>query len=471
MVCIEWREGMFASGKDGVAMLKVSDLHQYQKNIANHILKNNASFVLAECGLGKTVSTLSALSRIKGRVLILAPLRVAHTSWPDEIAKWEHTKNLSHKIIHGRREAYKFESNAKLHITNFESIPMIMEFVKGKKQLPWQTLIIDESSKVKSHSTKRFKALKKLRKGFSKIVLLTGTPCPNNLWELWSQVFILDGGERLDTAFTRFKAEYFHLPNPYQKYNWQPKEGTAQRLKEKITDITISLKAKDYLELPPVIYNDIPIELPEESRTIYDELEKEFFIKLDDTVVTAQNAAVLSSKLRQILQGGLYGEESTTILNKVKVDVLKEMVEDTDQNILCAYQFKFEMDLIQDNIKEAVFLTGAVKEDKNIIDLWNKGLIKCLCVHPASAGHGLNLQSGGHTVVWLGITWSLEQYLQLNARLYRQGQKNKVIIHHIVVRNTVDERVAKVLRNKNITQEDMINSLKEAQDATMQDLR
>ena len=446
-------------------MLTINDLHQYQRSIANFILKKPGAFVIAEMGLGKTVATLTAINYLQkekgyGAALILAPLRVVYNSWPDEIAKWQHLKDIKYHIIHGRGKNPILPKKP-FYFSNYESIPYIID---KKLYKSCDILVIDESSKIKSHSAKtRFKPLKKISKQFKKVILLTGTPSPSGtLTELFSQVFMLDSGARFGGSFWAFQRKYYQ--SDFMGYNWELKDGAKKEIENKIKDLCIVLKAKDYLDLPECIHNTVVVDLPEKVREQYREIEKEFIIKIKEDVITAANAAVLSSKLRQITAGCLYheGGKEYTILHQEKIEALKEIVEGTDSNILCAFQFKFERSLLTRAFPQAVFIDGSTNaaDSSKAIKDWNAGKVRLLACHPMSVGHGLNLQGGGHVLVWLSPDWSLERTLQMNARVYRQGQTKKVFIHTIACRDTIDEVVIESLKNKSTGQAGLINALK-----------
>lgn len=444
-------------------MLNLSHLHQYQKDIANFILNKPSAFVVAEMGLGKTISALSAiqyLQKEKGfkSALVLAPLRVVYNSWPDEIDKWEHLKGTKYHIIHGNGKTTILPKKP-FYFSNYESVPYIID---KKLYKDCEILVLDESSMVKNHKTKRFKMLKKISKHFKKIILLTGTPSPSGqLTELFSQVFLLDQGKRLGSSYWAFQRRYYK--SDYMGYNWELLPGSRKAIENKVKDIAIVLKAKDYLELPPLIRNTVLVDIPGKVRNQYNEMEKEFIIQIQEDVVTAANAAVMSSKLRQITAGGIYHEDkSYTLLHQEKIEALKEIVEGTNSNILCAFQFKFERSLLSRNFPDAQFIDGSTspKDSNKIIKLWNSKKIKLLCCHPMSVGHGLNLQAGGNVMVWLSPDWSLERTLQMDARIYRQGQKDKVFIHTIACKNSVDLVVIDALQHKAEGQNATINALK-----------
>jgi len=439
-------------------------MHQYQRDIANSIVKNRAVFVIAECGLGKTIPALSAIQYLQkkkhyGPALILAPLRVVYNSWPDEISNWSHMAGTKYHIIHGPGKK-QFLPKSNFYFSNFESIPYIIEHKLYKK---CEILVIDEATAVKNTKAKRFKYLKKIAKRFRKVILMTGTPSPSGeLTELFSQVFLLDQGKRLGTSFWGFQRKYYE--SDFMQYKWTLKPGAREQIEAAVKDLCIVLKAKDYLKLPPVIRNTISVALPAKVMAQYKEIEKEFILQIKEEIVTAANAAVLSSKLRQITAGALYheGGKEYTLIHEQKIEALKEIVHGSEGNVLCAFQFKFERTLLSRSFVGVKFIDGStgVAESNKIIKAWNSGKIKLLCAHPMSIGHGLNLQGGGHILVWLSPDWSLERTLQMNARLYRQGQTKKVFIHQIVAKNTIDEAVVEALKRKDKGQRGLINALK-----------
>jgi len=445
-------------------MLNLSHLHQYQKDIANFILKKQSAFVVAEMGLGKTVSTLSAINYLQKEkgfksALVLAPLRVVYNSWPDELEKWEHLTGTKYHIIHGKGKQ-PFLPKVPFYFSNYESLPYIID---KKLHKPCEVLVLDESSMIKNHKTKRFKMLKKIIKSFKKVILLTGTPSPSgNLTELFSQTFILDQGKRFGTSFWKFQRQYYD--SDYMGYNWDLKPGARKEIESRVKNLAIVLKSKDYLKLPACIQNTIIVDLPKKIRDQYIELEKEFILQINDDFITAANAAVLSSKLRQVTAGALYLEDGKEykLLHQEKIEALKEIVDGTNSNILCAFQFKFERSLLSRAFPDAEFIDGSTtaKDSQKIIKKWNAKKICLLCANPMSVGHGLNLQSGGNVLVWISPDWSLERTLQMNARVYRQGQKKKVFIHTIACKNTVDLAVIDALKHKSDGQNATIDALK-----------
>ncbi len=397
------------------------------------------------------------------RVLVIAPKRVAEDTWSTEVDKWDHLKGLRISIILGtpkqRDEAVK--KDADIYVTSRDNIVWLVE--NYFKTWKWDTCIIDELSSFKSSKAKRFRALKKVRPYFKRIIGLTGTPAPNSLIDLWPQLYLLDGGQRLGRTITGYREQYF-VPgdrNQHIVYNWNIKEGAEEAIHNKISDICISMMAKDYLDLPERIDNKIYIDLPKSAKEQYKELEKDLIIQLDGEDITATNAAVLTGKLLQMANGAIYSENHEVVeIHEEKLNALLDIIEAANgKPVLIFYSFKHDLSRIMKVLKDNK-LKGQVLEGKEDIKKWNSGEIPILLLHPASAGHGLNLQYGGNIVVWFGLPWSLELYQQANARLYRQGQKETVIIHHIIARNTVDEDVIKALSSKEINQNILLEAVK-----------
>lgn len=452
-------------------MLTQDNMHPYQRDIANFIVNHSGSFVVAEMGLGKTAPTAIALHYLQkerglGPVLVLAPLRVIYNSWPTEFSKWEPLQKANYHILHGAgKDIVHHPTKIRKQdfiLANFETLPFIE---KNNLWKYFSALVVDESSMIKNSKTKRFKTLKKAAGRFKKRVLLTGTPSPSGeLWELFAQMYIVDIGARLGDSPWHFKNRYYEKTD-FMGYDYSLRGGARDIITAKCSDVTITLKAKDWLKLPPVIFNTVPVSLPEKALTLYKEMEKEFLVELESDVITAANAAVKSAKLRQITAGGIYheGRQEYTLLHEEKADALQEITDGTDSNVLCCFQFRFEKTILKRRFPQAKFIDGTTgtAESTSNINAWNNGGVKLLCCHPQSVGHGLNLQAGGNVIVWLSPDWSLERTQQMNARLYRQGQKNKVFIHRIVAKNSVDEAVIDALSKKNIGQHELIDMLKQ----------
>lgn len=447
-------------------MLEPFLFHSYQKETANRFVNDEAVFGILDMGLGKTISTLTAIRYLQrnvgyGPALIIAPLRVCYSVWPEEIKKWSHTQEMTCHIVHGHGKQPALGTAVDLYVTNYESIPWVVE---NKLYERCDILVLDESSYVKNHKTVRFKSLKKICGEFRKRILLTGTPSSSGqLTEVFSQTYLLDQGERFGESFHFFKKTYYQQTD-FFGYKWELKKGAREKIERKLKDISIVFKASDHLDLPDLIHNTVSVRLPKGSRVVYDALEKDFLYEIQqDEFVTVANAAVLSGKLRQVCAGGLYTEDGWEHLHDAKLSALEEIIESTEQPVLVFFQFRFEKEMILKKFSEASFIDGESKPgDLNaMVQAWNDGKIKLLCCHPASAGHGLNLQGGSGVMVWLSLTWSLEQYQQAIARIYRQGQKRTCIVHTISCDDTVDNVVIGALQRKNKGQQAMIDALKQ----------
>lgn len=388
---------------------------------------------------------------------------MAEDTWSTEVEKWDHLKHLRISKILGtkkqRKEALKKEAD--VYITNRENVDWLV--TECFDSWIWDMVIIDELSSFKSSKAKRFRALKKVRPYFKRIVGLTGTPAPNSLIDLWPQVYLLDGGERLGKTITGFKDRYFNpgRRNGYVVYNWELKEGAEEAIQNKISDICISMKANDYLDLPERMDNRVEIILSKKSMEIYKKLEKDLIIELDEEDITAANAAVLTNKLLQMANGAIYSENKEVVnIHDEKLEKLEEIIDTSNgKSVLVFYNFKHDYNRISEMLtnKKIIYQTLNTSED---IKKWNEGEIQVALLHPASAGHGLNLQYGGNIIVWFGLTWSLELYQQANARLHRQGQKETVIIHHLIAKGTVDEDIMSALANKEINQNMLLEAVK-----------
>lgn len=441
-------------------MLSRDNLHNYQNKALVFIKDKHKCALFLDMGLGKSVTTLTAAADmlddfLVSSVLIVAPLRVANTVWKQEAAKWEHLNHLDISIATGSEKSRTaaLNSEANIHVINRENISWLVRTHKWK----WDMVIIDESSSFKNMKSQRFKSLKKVTKHFKSVVLLSGTPRPNGIEDLWSQLYLIDNGERLGRTMGNFRSRFLDKVG-YMGYGWEPKEGANLKIKGLIKDVCISMSKEDYLDLPERIDLNESIDLPPAVAKQYKELEKEFLLTLEKGDVEALSAATLGNKLLQICNGAVYGTEGEThILHDLKIKALKEIIEDNpNESFLVAYNFK----------SDHVRLSKAFPEGKSLsksgveIEEWNKGNIKLLFAHPASAGHGLNLQEGGSSIIWFGLNWSLELYQQFNARLHRQGQKKPVKVMHIVIKNGIDERVMQALGDKAETQKELLDYLK-----------
>ena len=438
--------------------------HNYQNYAKDFILAHKVSALFLDCGLGKTITTLTAINELMydsfeiSKVLIIAPLRVAQSTWKEEIEKWDHLNLLRYSIAVGdEKERLKaLKQTSDIYIINRENVDWLV--TKSGIDFNFNMLIIDELSSFKSHTSKRFKSLLKIRPYFERVVGLTGTPSSNGLIDLWAEFRVLDLGERLGRYITHYRNEYF-LPdkrNGAVIFSYKPQPNAEERIYRRLADITISMKSTEYLKMPELILNELEINLDEEDQMKYKKFKKEMVMTIQEKEIDAINAASLSNKLIQLANGSIYDADKKfyEIHNK-KLDKLEEIIESANgKPVLVAYWFKADKERIEKRFK--------VREIKTADDIkqWNKGMIDLALIHPASAGHGLNLQSGGSTLVWFSLTWSLELYQQTNARLYRQGQKDTVVIHHLITKNTIDEDIMKSLKRKDKTQEALMRAVK-----------
>ena len=395
------------------------------------------------------------------RVLVVAPLRVAATVWAEEASKWDHLQGLRiSKVLGSRTEREAaLRQDADIYVINRENVPWLVDQYAASRKWPYDMIVLDELSSFKNPKAERFKALRRTLPAVRRMVGLTGTPAPNGLIDLWSQIYLLDRGERLGKFIGHYRDKYF-IPghrNGMVVYNWVPIAGAVKEIYEKVGDICMSMKAEDYLTMPDRIDITVPIELPESARKAYDTLERELVLPMKDEAITAQNAAVLAGKLLQLSNGAIYTEDRGYIeVHTAKLDALEDLIEQANgEPVLVYYGFRHDLKRILERFPQARELYSTKD-----VNAWNAGEIPVLVAHPASAGHGLNLQAGGHIMVWYGLTWSLEQYQQANARLYRQGQEKPVKIYHLVTQGTVDEDVIRVLTGKAERQDALIDAVK-----------
>lgn len=402
------------------------------------------------------------------KVLVIAPLRVARDTWPMEVGKWDHLKELDVSVIVGDLKARKaaVSANALIYIVNRENVKWLIDYYE-KNGLKWDfdCVVIDELSSFKNYQSQRFKYLRKVRPFVKRWIGLTGTPTSNGLMDLWAEIGILDGGERLGRFIGRFRDAYFKPgsmnPATGVVFSYIPRPGAEQQIFERISDITISMKAIDHLQMPECLYVNHEVEMDAQERKLYDQLKKDLIIPLEDGDIDAANAASLSNKLLQMSNGAVYDEnKETRVIHSRKLEMLEDLIEAANgQPVLIAYWFKHDRARIAEHLTAAGYSPRDMRSSEDIAD-WNAGKIPVALIHPASAGHGLNIQEGGHILIWFGLTWSLELYQQTNARLWRQGQKETVTIHHIVTKNTVDEDVLAALASKDVTQEKLIAAVK-----------
>jgi len=449
-------------------MLNEKDLHPYQNTCADHIIYNRSSGLFLDMGLGKTVSSLTAINRLMyeyfeiSTALVIAPKRVAANVWPDEIEKWGHLKHLRIVNVAGseKQRIKALQTQADIYTIGRDNTAWICNYYGSK--LPFDMLVIDESSSFKNHQSLRFKALKLAQPSFNRIVILTGTPAPNSLLDLWPQIYLLDRGERFGKFVTRYREEFF---KPNQRngsiiYNYKLKQDSERKIYDKIKDICVSMKASDYLDLPGVIVNDVKVKFPPEVQSMYDEFEKEQILSLDTEDITAVNAAALSTKLLQFANGAVYDEDRNVhVVHNLKIEACKELIEEAQgQPVLIAWTYKHDRDRLMEALK--AYKPKQLDNNPQTIKDWNDGKTQILMMHPASGGHGLNLQFGGHIIIWFGQTWSSELYDQFNARLPRPGQKHRVIINRLISVDTIDVDVVAATKAKGEGQSRLIDAIK-----------
>lgn len=437
--------------------------HNYQRFAAEFILEHPVCCLMLDMGLGKTVVTLSALWDLAldyfdiGKVLVIAPKRVATDTWPRELSKWEHLTGLTASLVIGNREQREKALNcpAFLYVINRENVCWLVE----NHRWDFDTVVIDELSSFKSNRTERFKAMKKVRPLVHRVIGLTGTPAPNSLLDLWPEMYLLDMGQRLGRFITGYRERFF-TPDKRNReivYSYKPREGAEDAIYSLISDICISMRAVDYLDMPERIDNRIEVEMSAKEKKIYDDFCRDMVVQIGDEELDAVNAGVLSGKLLQMANGAVYGDDRRVLpIHSRKLNALEDLVEAANgKPLLVAYWYKHDLARIRERFPEA----RCIDTSRDISD-WNAGKVSLALIHPASAGHGLNLQEGGCTIVWYGLTWSLELYQQLNARLWRQGQKHTVVIHHIITKGTHDEDVMKALENKDMRQSNLIAAVR-----------
>lgn len=443
--------------------------HDYQKYSIEFVKTHPIAALLLSMGLGKTSTTLTALDELLfdsfeiHKVLVIAPLRVTKV-WLDEVKKWNHLNYLRCSLVVGTEQERKraLWTNADIYIINRENIQWLID--ESGIKFDFDTLVVDELSSFKNFKTKRFKSLMKVRPMVKRVIGLTGTPTSNGLMDLWSEFKLLDQGKRLGRFITNYRDQYFRPDkrNGQVIFSYKPLPFAEDAIYDKISNITISMKATDYLNMPELISNHVEVEMSEREMKVYQELKQELLITLGDEDVTASNAASLSNKLTQMANGAIYldSHESAKIHDR-KLDALEDLIEaQCGKPVLVAYWFKHDLERIKKRLEELKVNFKEIKTDASIED-WNKGNIEVGLIHPASAGHGLNLQEGGSTLIWFGLTWSLELYEQTNARLYRQGQKDRcVVIEHIVTKGTIDEQIIKALEEKDKSQSRLIDAVK-----------
>lgn len=445
--------------------------HAYQEHCINQILVVKKLGLFLDMGLGKTVTTLTAIRQLKydrfavRKVLVIAPKKVAEGTWTKEKDKWDHTQIFRVSPVLGSqaKRIRALNTPADLYIINRENVCWLVDYYRNA--WPFDMVVVDESSSFKNHKAKRFKALASVSSHIDRMVELTGTPSPNGLNDLWSQVFLLDGGERLGKRYTQFRERYFDPGDRGNNviYNYKPKEGSEDSILAKISDICISMKAEDYLQLPDVTYHQIPVVLDPKAEKAYRDLERKMVLELpeDEELISVTSAAALSNKLLQLSNGALYDDDhSVHEVHGCKIEAFLELIESLQgKPVLVFYNFQHDRTRILQVLEKSGLRIRELKTPQDEDD-WNAGQIDILLTHPASSAYGLNLQQGGNHVVWFGLTWNYELYTQANKRLHRQGQTEKVIIHHLVCAGTRDEDVMQALERKDDVQNWVMQSLK-----------
>ena len=443
--------------------------HKYQEYATEFILTHPEAAILLDCGLGKTVISLTAIEELLfdrfeiHKVLIIAPLRVARSTWPDEIRKWDHTGYLTYSVITGTasERLAAMQTGADIYIVNRENVTWMVE--KSGLPFDYDMVVVDELSSFKTSQAKRFKSLMKVRPTVSRVIGLTGTPASNTLMDLWAEFKLLDMGKRLGKFLSSYRVNYF-LPdqmNGYIVYSYKLQAGAEDRIYDAIKDITISMKATDYLPMPEKVEVSTEVSMTDDEKDIYKEMKKELVLSIGSDEITASNAAALSNKLLQLAGGAVYTDDGEVMhVHDQKLDALEELIEAANgKPVLVAYWYKHDLLRISERLAKMGVGYDLVSSDESI-KRWNKGEIPVGLIHPSS-GHGLNLQDGGSTIIWFGLTWSLELYQQTNARLWRQGQKSKtVVVQHIITKGTIDERVVRALASKDAGQAALIDAVK-----------
>lgn len=450
-------------------MLTPEQLHGYQRYAADFICNHTEAAILLDCGCGKTIITLTAIEALLrdrfeiGRVLVVCPIRVAQV-WAEELSKWSHLLGLRYSIAVGTesQRRYALGVDADIYIVNRDVVPWLVENYAGSWR--WDMLVLDELSSFKNPQAKRFKALLKVRPKVRRIVGLTGTPSSNGLMDLWAEYRLLDLGDRLGKFIGGYRSQYFRpdKTNGIIVYSYKPLPGAEERIYNRIADMTVSIRCTDVLRMPELISVPYEVSMSGEEKDVYTRLKQDLILSLPDGEVTASNAAALSGKLSQMSNGAVYTDDGDVVtIHSRKLDALEDLIEAANgKPVLVAYWFKHDYDRITERLR-SIGVRYAKIDTEESISRWNRKMIPVGLIHPASAGHGLNLQAGGSTLIWFGLTWSLELYIQTNARLWRQGQvSSTVVIQHIVTKGTVDERILKALQQKEVTQDALMDAVK-----------
>lgn len=457
-------------------MLTRADLKPEQRRASDWIVSHSEGgcALWLDMGLGKTGSTIDGLRRLYDdsrahRTLIVAPKRVAHWVWPKELGLWTQAVGLPYRVLDAHKTGVRAKmaaafgsDSSPIHIVSQDNVAALVKLMKGRRDCPYDTVVIDEASSMKNHSSARFKAIRRMRPALRRVIELAGTPAPNGYADLWSQVFLIDGGARLGKTVTAFRERWFYPISlgPGRGFRWEIKDGSAEEIKALVQDLCLVVPPPPRLEPRE---NPIPVYMPDSLRSRYATLEREFMVALEDEVVTAASAAALSSKLRQFCNGALYLDDASwRAVHSEKLDALESVINEAGGPVLCAYQFRSDVDRIKSRFK-----TARMVDEPGVLDDWNRGEVPILLAHPQAAGHGLNLQYGGHTLCWFSLPWSLEHHQQMGARLARPGQNHPVVNHTIAVADTIDARMAEALAVKDITQAGLLAHVRRMRESEM----
>lgn len=434
-------------------------MHRYQNHAVQFLKDTPRAFFMLGLGLGKTTCALTAVSDLMDefkcrKVLVVSPLRVAKETWPAELRKWEQVTHLKGSVLCGDpKQRAAATKHGDLHFINVENLRWLETYLGARWD--YEVLILDESSGYKNQDTKRWKCARRLCRKTERVVLMSATPSPNSLVDLWAQVYLLDGGQRLGTSVTAFRNTYFRVVDKDGR-KWVPRRGAEAIIYQKIADITLVMQAEDYLSMPDKFILEVPVDIGEDGREAYNSFEATCVADLPGGEVEAFSAAALLGKLTQFANGHVYdADKNVHVIHEAKLDALVELIEEAQEPVLVGYTFQSDRDRILARLPHA----EVIGKDMTVIDRWNRGEIPVLIAHPASAGHGLNLQHGGRHLIWFGPPWSLELYLQMNGRLHRQGQARPVMIHHLIATGTVDETIMAVLGGKDASQQRLLNAL------------
>ena len=442
--------------------------HPYQIRAKDFLLDNPNAALFLDMGLGKSVIALTAVAELQDclevdKALVIAPKSVARNTWSAEAQKWDHVSHLRLSIILGDEKTREraLASDADIYVINRENVVWLVE---RYKEWPWpfDMVIIDESSSFKNPSAKRFKALRRVRPQFRRVILLTGTPSPNGLMDLWSQIWLLDMGQRLGKTLTSYRAKYFTpgRRNGAVIYEWRPKVGTTTKISELISDICMSMRAEDYIEVPDVIEAGMTLNFTEEKALLYKDFEREQLLQIDEDTIEALTAAALTNKLLQFTSGAVYdNEHKWHFVDETKIEALADIIENANEPVLVYYNYIHEKERIMEALKQ--YRPVAFRGEPGILQKWNEQKIRVMIAHPRSVAYGLNMQQGGRIIVWHSLTWDLEIYEQANKRLHRQGQTKPVLLYHLIVRGTMDERVMRALKGKGDTQVSLLQQIRE----------